>query len=193
MEALAGTRHHRMHPAEMLGLRRRDLVFPGDGFGHVKALFVHLRDPKTARFAQRQHGRIDDEFAIRIIKSIFGSFARDSFLYPASAHTFRRQWDAIMSRLGIPHRAASQGATPGVLTGGGATHLYQQTENLQMIAWRGGWAKLRTLEHYLQEVAAQMMLSELSAVDRGRIASFDASCEGVLALVCLPRDGAEQC
>eukprot|EP00439_Symbiodinium_sp_Y106_P070486 s3201_g12.t1 len=93
-----------------------------------------LSSPATASvtFAQRQHGRIDDEFAIRIIKSIFGSLARDSFLYPASAHTFRRQWDAIMSRLGIPHRAASQGATPGVLRGGGATHLYQRGPNFEL-------------------------------------------------------------
>ena len=181
-----------LHPSEMLGLRRRDLVFPGDGFGHVKALFVHLKDPRTARFARRQHGRVDDEFAIEIIRNIFGGFARDSPLYPASAHSFRRQWDAVMGRLGIPHRAASRGATPGVLRGSGATHLYQQTENLQMIAWRGRWAKLRTLEHYLQEVAAQMMLSELSAADRGRIATFDASCESVLASVCLPQGSAAQ-
>ena len=135
---------------------------------------------------------MDDEFAIEVVKSIFGDLHRDSLLYPASVYTFRRQWDAVVSRLGIPHRAASKGATPGVLRGSGATHLYQQTENLQMIAWRGRWAKLRTLEHYFQEVAAQMMLSELSAVDRGRVATFDASCESVLALVCLPQVSAAQ-
>ena len=41
MEALAGTRHPRVPcyaAYEMLGMRRRDLVFPGDGFGHVKAV-----------------------------------------------------------------------------------------------------------------------------------------------------------
>ena len=51
MEALAGTRHPRVPcyaADEMLGLRRRDLVFPGDGFGHVKALRPRKR-PKNCQ------------------------------------------------------------------------------------------------------------------------------------------------
>ena len=53
-----------LHPSEMVMLIRRDLVFPSDAMGHTQALYVHLRKPKTARFARRQHGKIDDTTAI---------------------------------------------------------------------------------------------------------------------------------
>ena len=177
-----------LHPSEMLGLCRRDLMFPGDCFGHVRSLFVHLRSPKTARFARRQHGRIDDDFAIRVIFSVFGALPLNTPLYPASAHTFRRQWNAVMAKLGIPHKAATRGATPGVLRGSGATHFYLQCENIPLLSWRGRWSRQRTLEHYLQEVAAQMMLGELHSSDRLRIATLDSACEAVLQAVCLEPD-----
>ena len=32
-----------LHPAELVGLTRRDLVFPEDNLGHTSSLFVHLR------------------------------------------------------------------------------------------------------------------------------------------------------
>ena len=51
-----------------------------------------------------------------------------------------------------------RGATPGVLRGSGATYFYQQTEHVPLLAWRGRWARQKTLEYYLQEVAAQMLL-----------------------------------
>ena len=64
-------------------------------------------------------------------------------------------------------------AAPGVLRGSGATFFYIATENIPLLAWRGRWARVRTLEHYLQEVAAQVMLSEVSATCRARIKSLD--------------------
>ncbi|CAE7658405.1 Clec4e [Symbiodinium microadriaticum] len=170
-----------LHPAEMLALTRRDLVFPADSFHHVSALFVYLKNPKTARFARRQHGKIDDFSAISVIHRIFGHLGPDDKLFPASMHTFRRLWDLVMERLGIPCRAALRGATPGVLRGSGATHFYQQSENLQLLAWRGRWARSKTLEYYLQEVAAQMLLSELPPESRSRILAFDRSCDAVLS------------
>ena len=61
-----------LHPSEMLALTRRDLVFPSD-LGHTcSSLFIHVRDPKTARFARRQHGRIDDPDMIWIVQQASG-------------------------------------------------------------------------------------------------------------------------
>ena len=65
-------------------------------------------------------------------------------------------------------------AAPGVLRGSGATFFYIATENIPLLAWRGRWARVRTLEHYLQEVAAQVMLSEVSATCRARIKRLHA-------------------
>ena len=45
-----------LHPSEMISLVRRDLVLPRDTAFDSNSMFVHVRDPKTARFARRQHG-----------------------------------------------------------------------------------------------------------------------------------------
>ena len=74
-----------------------------------------------------------------------------------------------MNHLGVPCRQADRGATPGVLRGSGATFLYLETEDLGLVAWRGRWSKVKTLEFYLQEVAAQLLLQQLPGWARARI------------------------
>ncbi|OLP99347.1 hypothetical protein AK812_SmicGene18107 [Symbiodinium microadriaticum] len=63
---------------------------------------------------------------------------------------------------------ADRGATPGVLRGSGATFLYAETEDLALVAWRGRWSKIKTIEFYLQEVAAQLLLQQLGPTARER-------------------------
>ena len=82
---------------------------------------------------------------------------------------FRRQWNAVMGRLGIPVTQSEHGATPGVLRGSGATYLYHQTEDLAWVAWRGRWARTRTLEYYLQEVGAFVLVHSLDSLAKARI------------------------
>ena len=170
-----------LHPGELTELLRRDLVFPVDTLGHTSCLFVHLRNPKTSRFARRQHGRIDDEAAIRFLFALRGHLSPDDRIYPASLHSFRRQWDAVLGRLGLPVRAAEKGATPGVLRGSGATFYYMCTENIPWLAWRGRWARVKTLEYYLQEVAAQVLLANLDPGKRARIKALDQAVDGFIA------------
>ena len=74
-----------------------------------------------------------------------------------------------MARLGVPYTQAERGATPGVLRGSGATFLYLETEDISLVAWRGRWSKVKTIEFYLQEVAAQLLLMQLSSSSRRRI------------------------
>eukprot|EP00438_Fugacium_kawagutii_P017073 Skav213868 [mRNA] locus=scaffold2374:24688:27090:+ [translate_table: standard] len=164
-----------LHPSEMVALCRRDLVFPSDLGNTCPSLFIHVRDPKTARFARRQHGRVDDPEVIWIFARIFGKLDLSQRLYPASITTFRKQWDAIMKRLGIPHRQAERGATPGVLRGSGATHLYTHSEDVAWVAWRGRWARIRTLEFYLQEVGAQLLMHSLDPIAKAKIYELAAS------------------
>ena len=38
-----------------------------------------------------------------------------------------------------------------------------------MVAWRGRWSKTKTVEFYLQEVAAQILLQQLPQAARERI------------------------
>ena len=123
---------------------------------------------RPARFARRQHGRIDDPGIISFAFAVFGALPLESRLYPASASVFRRQWNLIMGRLGVPFKQASKGATPGVLRGSGATFLYNASEDINWVAWRGRWSRIRTLEYYLQEVGAYLLIHELSSFAKAK-------------------------
>lgn len=161
-----------LHPAEMMALVRRDLIFPRDVHFDSPSLFIRVRDPKTARFARRQHGRVDDTSVIQICEALFFNLALDEKIFPGSITSFRKQWNSIMKRLGVPCTQAAKGATPGVLRGSGATYLYSCSEDINWVAWRGRWSRVRTLEYYLQEVGAQMLIHELDPLSRARVTSL---------------------
>ena len=176
-----------LHPSEMMSLVRRDLILPSDVLYESSSLFIKVRDPKTARFARRQHGRVDDPSIINYVEAVFSQLPLDSRLYPASMTTFRKQWNAVMQSLGVPHKQLDSGATPGVLRGSGATFLYSSSEDVNWVAWRGRWSRVRTLEHYLQEVAAQMLIHTLSPASKAKIETLSNASSAVLSYVCLQR------
>eukprot|EP00438_Fugacium_kawagutii_P033912 Skav205523 [mRNA] locus=scaffold4253:32384:35068:+ [translate_table: standard] len=181
-----------LHPSEMLALTRKDLVLPRDTAFDSKSLFVHVRDPKTARFARRQHGRIDDEQIIAVVDSLFGSLPMQARLFTGTMGMFRRQWNAIMTKLQIPCSQVQRGATPAVLRGSGATFLYQTSEDVQWVAWRGRWARNRTLEFYLQEVSAQLLIHELPRSAKPLLFQLDKTCWSVLCSLVLCGAGAQE-
>ena len=158
-----------LHPSEMVPLLRSDLVLPSDAMSRDMVAYVHVRNPKTARFARRQHSRLEDLLVLEFLTARYSHLPFSAHLFRGSLHTYRRQWDAIMNHLGVPCRQADRGATPGVLRGSGATFLYLETEDLGLVAWRGRWSKVKTLEFYLQEVAAQLLLQQLPGWARARI------------------------
>ena len=75
----------------------------------------------------------------------------------------------MLDYLDVPRRQTGRGATPGTLRGSGATHFYLADEDLTHIAWKGRWAKLKTLEFYIQEVGAQLFLQQLSDRSKRKI------------------------
>ena len=140
----------------------------------LEVLYIHIRNPKTSRFARRQHARVDDPTILLLARCIFFALPLDAKLFNASIAVFRRQWNSILDFLEIPRRQASRGATPGVLRGSGATQMYLETEDLPRIAWRGRWSRQRTLEYYVQEVAAQLFMHQLSRHAREKISFLEA-------------------
>ncbi|CAE7648076.1 unnamed protein product [Symbiodinium sp. CCMP2592] len=152
-----------LHPAEMIPLVRQDLVFPADALTRDPVAYVHIRNPKTQRFARRQHSRLEDPLVLEWLHAMYFDLPLHARLFRGSMHVYRRQWNAVMSRLGVPHQLAQRGATPGVLRGSGATFLYLETEDLPLVAWRGRWSKTKTVEFYLQEVAAQLLLHRFTS------------------------------
>ena len=168
-----------LHPNEFVHLCRQDLVFPEDALTASSTLYVHIRSPKTARFARKQHARIDDPSILHLARQLFFDLPLGSRLFDASLAVFRRQWNHLLDFLEIPRRQAQRGATPGVLRGSGATAMYLDTEDLPKVAWRGRWARSRTLEYYIQEVAAQLFLHQLSPRARERIQFLEQHCASV--------------
>ena len=153
----------------------------------TRSLYVFVKNPKTSRFARKQHVRVDDDSLSFLAWCVFGLQALDTKLFPASTAAYRRQWNSVMDRLQIPRRQAEGGATPGMLRGSGATHEYLQCGNISQIQWKGRWNRLKTLEHYIQEVAAQLFLFNLSPVARQKISSL-SSCLPLVLEDLFPQD-----
>ena len=63
-----------LHPSEYLNLTCADLLLPGDMLSDVPVAYVHVRNPKTARFARRQHCRLEDRSVLSFITAMFGAF-----------------------------------------------------------------------------------------------------------------------
>lgn len=162
-----------LHPNDFLALRRRDLVFPDALMFESRSLYIFIRNPKTARFARRQHVRVDDCSLVDLAFCLLNRLSLEEMIFPASTAEFRRQWNALLDKLGIPRRQSDHGATPGTLRGSGATHEYLQGSDITQIQWRGRWSRLRTLEYYIQEVAAQLFLFNLSPEARSNISCLE--------------------
>ena len=72
-------------------------------------------------------------------------------MWNASSGTFRKRFRAILCRL-IPDPSIF---TPGSLRSGGATHLFQvSNEDVAKVMWRGRWKSMKMLEIYIPELTA---------------------------------------
>ena len=169
-----------LHPAEFLTAVRKYLLLPSDILMDVLDCYLYIREPKTRRYARRQHGKCSDTTITLFLQWLYRSARMDEPLYPLSSSAFRTRWNCVLDFLGIPR---SLGVTPGILRGSGATFFNYLTEDINRIAWRGRWRKTSTLEFYLQEVAAQTMLNELPSASRARVKRFSDCCYDLLVLM----------
>ena len=156
-------------PGEVLKATRRDLLLPGDLLvGLQNPAYLRIVESKSRRHGKRriQHASVHDQGVVQFLTAVFGKLQKDERLYPISAGSFRRRWDKLCQHflIGPEHRL-----TPGSLRGGGALEEYRSGTDLQRILWRMRIRHLITLEHYVQEVAAESFLVDLSEEGRRRI------------------------
>ena len=164
-----------LRPDGFLSASRRDLVLnlPSDRLGVSGDAFLWIAEAKTRCFMRHQHTRISDHGVVQFLELAFGPLGRGApCALQYGAASFRSRWNAVLSRPGVPSHVAASGPTPGSLRGSGATEFYFQTEDVPRIAWRGRWRKVETLEHYLQEVAAQLLLTDLPPAARAKTGEF---------------------
>ncbi|CAE7245675.1 SUF4 [Symbiodinium sp. CCMP2456] len=161
--------HGLLRPGEILSLRRRDLLLPRDLLSCTPVAYVTILGAKTRRFLQRQHAKVSDFCSVKFLDALFGHLPGIVPLFACSPAVFRKRWNLLFGSLGVPTAEDAKGITPKSLRGSGATWMYQLTEDVERIQWRGRWQQRRTLEHYLQEVAGQLLLADLTESHRARI------------------------
>ena len=80
-----------LHPAEFLLLRRCGLLLPGDALHSDPVLYLHITNPKTSRFARRQHCKVDDPLVLRFVTKVFSSLQPTESLFAGRAVAYRRR------------------------------------------------------------------------------------------------------
>ena len=101
-------------------------------------------------------------------------------IFKGTCQHFRRCHGAVAQFFGIVATEA-HGLTPASHRGGGATFFFQQSEDLPRTQWRGRWRQLKSMEIYIQEVAAVAFVPNLSQASRELVGSFAAALPGLLA------------
>ncbi len=78
-------------------------------------------------------------------------------MYPLTAAQIRARWMIIVKVLGLEHL----GVQVRSLRGGGTVWLYEQTQNIFFVYWRGRWIKEKSLQFYLQDALTRRSLGGL--------------------------------
>ncbi|CAE7945305.1 Abhd17b, partial [Symbiodinium sp. KB8] len=169
-----------LRPKEFLLLRRRDLILPRDVLSDLLLAYVRILGAKTRRYMQRQHAKISDALAVTFLSALFSDFLPDEPLFNCSPFVFRSLWNAVFRHLGVSVSEGPTGVTPKCLRGSGATWMYQLTEDIPRIQWRGRWQQRRTLEYYLQDVAGQLLLADLAESHRSQICELASASSSLM-------------
>ena len=168
-----------MRPGELIKLRVANLVLPRKGLSTTWALYVHIALPKMRRLsARREHVRIDDPLTIAYCEALVNAFVPDDFVFcQGRPALFRRAWNALCAHLCIP-ALDMRGLTPASLRAGGATFWFRLKDSADWVRYRGRWANQRMLEIYIQEVAADDLLQQMSPsnLELARLLSAGAQC-----------------
>ena len=160
-----------LRPGEALTLRRQDILLPRDLMSNRRCFYIIVQRPKMRRVAaRREHVRVQDPFVLQVMEHWLDGIDASSRLFPISAAYLRVLHDHLVSFFGIPCLDGI-GLTPASHRAGGATHMFHECNSIDTVRWHGRWAcTSRTLEVYVQEVAALNVLPGLSADARDRIA-----------------------
>jgi len=158
---------------DSLKASRTDVITPSDLLeldGDSLHLFLAIDDPKRRkRGPKRQHASMHSYDEILFIDSWLRSTDRNCKIYPLSASSFRKRWDALLSALSI---SRDFGLTPGGLRGGGAVWEFTRSSDVNLLLWRMRLSNATTLSHYLQEVVARQIVARLPEKTRDKISQI---------------------
>lgn len=153
-------------PGEAINALRSDLVLGRDlVVEDISTSYLIIRKPKGRRrgIGSVQHVKIENLEVSLYLDRVFGRLERHEPLFAGSPAAFRTRWDTVLKFLQIP---LSLALTPASLRAGGAISAYRQNQEIAKILWRMRLRHIGTLQHYLQEVGAATIFSELPSRSR---------------------------
>lgn len=161
-----------LRPGEFLTARRSDLLLPRD-VGHTIAFAIlSIQEPKTRNVAARhQAARLDIPDLLALVQAEFFRLQSHQKLWPSSGQTLRARFKSVLAGLGLPssHTQQHKALDLGSMRAGGATWLLETTENGNLVQRRGRWISEKVMSLYIQELSANIYLSQLSEKTRTKI------------------------
>ena len=161
-----------LRAGEVINGLRRDLLLPRDVEGSITFGLFSILEPKTRNVAARhQSAKLDVPDLLQYVQITLGDLQPHQRLWPHSGQTLRNRLKTLLQQLGLPIESG-HGVKPldlGSLRAGGATWALTMTENPELIRRRGRWLNAKTMEVYVQELAATQYLSLVPAAAKEKI------------------------
>ncbi len=149
-----------LRPGEWAQLVASKVAVPSDRLhGLVRCGLCTVLNGKNRRvFGRIQVAIVDDQVALSWLSWLVKGMRGDSRLFHGGPGKFRSLFRKVVVALGLE----SPKITPAGLRAGGATHKFVTNAlDIGRLKYRGRWASLNTLEHYLQEASAQLAMLQL--------------------------------
>ena len=151
-----------LRAGEVINGLRRDLLLPCDVEDTIGFGLFSILEPKTRNVAARhQSAKLDIPDLLEYVQLTLGPLLPHQRLWPHSGQTLRAGLKSLLQCIGLPVDGGS-GLKPldlGSLRAGGATWALTMTENPELVRRRGRWINAKTMEVYVQELAATQYLS----------------------------------
>ena len=141
--------------------------------GHTIAFAIlSIHEPKTRNVAARhQAARLDIPDLLTLVQAEFFRLQGHQKLWASSGQTLRTRFKSVLAGLGLPasHTQQHKALDLGSMRAGGATWLLETTENGNLVQRRGRWISEKVMSLYIQELSANIYLSQLSEKAKTKI------------------------
>jgi hypothetical protein len=139
-----------LRPGEILALEVRDFWFDR----LKQKLVISIRNPKIKR-GGCQHVVVEDHWLVTLLYDYMVVLPPCHRLFPWTEWQLLKMWRALLRVIRVsvsshdPTTLLSRW-TPAGLRSGGATYHYITYQSLDKLMWKGRWAQMSTLHHYIQ-------------------------------------------
>ena len=156
-----------LRPGELLALSPELVALPADTFaGDSQFAVVTILQPKNRRqMGQKQFAIIRSENATRWLSWLCSDLPAGGKLWPSTAAEFRCRMKSLAKQLQLE----SWRILPSCLRPGGTTFFFNLGIEPPRVKFWGRWASERSLNHYIQESIAGMLLLTCSQQVKQRI------------------------